>query len=103
MPTKTTTESTTETATESQALDFSGRVVIVTGGSRGVGRGITARFLAAGADVVICGRNAPDAPVETGGRTAHFETADVREVDQIDRVVALLIELVERTRGAAAA
>ena len=39
------------------ALDMSGRVVIVTGGGKGVGRGITERFLEAGAEVIICGRN----------------------------------------------
>lgn len=75
-----------------QTLDFSGRVVIVTGGSRGVGRGITTRFLESGADVVICGRNAPDTPVESGGRQARFETADVCDVDQIDRVVSATVE-----------
>ncbi len=37
-------------------LSFSGKVVIVTGGGRGVGLGITTRFLEAGAEVVICGR-----------------------------------------------
>ena len=69
-------------------LDFSGRVAIVTGGSRGVGRGITARFLEAGADVVICGRNEPEEPVTAGGRAAHYEQADVREFDQIGPVIA---------------
>ena len=33
-------------------LDMTGRVVIVTGGTRGVGRGIARRFLEAGADVL---------------------------------------------------
>ncbi len=40
-------------------IDLSGRIVLVTGGGRGVGRGITETFLDAGADVVICGRNEP--------------------------------------------
>ena len=40
-------------------LDFAGKVVLVTGGARGVGRGITQSFLDHGATVVICGRDAP--------------------------------------------
>ena len=71
----------------SNALDVSGRVVIVTGGGKGVGRGISERFLAAGAEVVICGRNQPDALPEAGGRRAVFVAADVRDTDQAGRVV----------------
>ncbi|HEX6476846.1 MAG TPA: SDR family oxidoreductase [Acidimicrobiales bacterium] len=69
-------------------LDMSGRVVIVTGGCRGIGRGITTRFLEAGADVVVCCRHQPEEPLDGGGRAAAFVEADVREVDQIDRVVS---------------
>ena len=72
----------------SDAIDMSDRVVIVTGGGRGVGRGITERFLAAGAGVVICGRRDPEALLTIGGRTAVFVAADIREVEQIDKVVA---------------
>jgi NAD(P)-dependent dehydrogenase (short-subunit alcohol dehydrogenase family) len=73
-------------------LDFGGRVAIVTGGARGVGRGITRRFLEAGADVVVCGRSAPDEPVAAGGREAFFVAADVRDIEQIDRVVTATTE-----------
>ncbi|MCZ6574019.1 MAG: SDR family oxidoreductase [Planctomycetota bacterium] len=66
---------------------MSGKTVLVTGGSRGVGRGIAERFLAAGADVVICGRKVPEKPPEACGRTAHFIAADVREIDQVDALV----------------
>ena len=70
------------------ALDMSGKVAIVTGGGRGVGRGIAERFLEAGADVVICGRTQPDALPEAGGRRAAFVQADVRDVEQTQRVLA---------------
>ena len=77
-------------------LDRTGRAVIVTGGSRGVGRGIATRFLEAGADVVICGRKEPESLPEAGGRTAVFTSADVREVEQIEQVVAFTTERFSR-------
>jgi len=72
----------------SDPLDMTGKAVIVTGGGRGVGRGITRRFLEAGADVVICGRKEPEEPPRAAGREAVFTPADVRDVEQIEAVVA---------------
>jgi NAD(P)-dependent dehydrogenase (short-subunit alcohol dehydrogenase family) len=69
-------------------LDMSRKAVIVPGVCRGIGRGIAARFLGEGADVVICARHPPDEPVVGGGRTASFVAADVRETGQVDAVVA---------------
>ncbi len=73
-------------------LSFHDKVVIVTGGGKGVGRGIALRFLEAGADVVICGRTEPTSLPAAGSRTAVFVAADVRKVDDIDRVIAAAIE-----------
>jgi len=73
-------------------LDMAGKVVIVTGGCRGIGRGIATRFLEAGADVVICCRHEPEELPSQGGRTAAFVEADVRDADQIDRVVVFATE-----------
>ncbi|MGH9050442.1 MAG: SDR family oxidoreductase [Acidimicrobiia bacterium] len=71
---------------------MSGEVVIVTGGCRGIGRGIAIRFLETGADVVICCRHEPDELPSAGGRTAAFVEADVRDADQIARVVEFTTE-----------
>jgi NAD(P)-dependent dehydrogenase (short-subunit alcohol dehydrogenase family) len=73
-------------------IDLEGKVVIVTGGGRGVGRGIVTRFLDAGADVVFCGRNEPESLPEGGGRKAVFVAADVRDVEEIDRLVTATTE-----------
>lgn len=71
----------------SYALDFTDKTVIVTGGGKGVGVGITEAFLRAGADVVVCGRREPETLPRGGGKTARFVAADVREAAQIDAVL----------------
>jgi NAD(P)-dependent dehydrogenase (short-subunit alcohol dehydrogenase family) len=78
------------------ALDMSGRVVIVTGGGKGVGRGITDCFLEAGAIVVICERREPESLPSVAGSRAEFIAADVRDVDQIDRVVSSTLDRNQR-------
>jgi NAD(P)-dependent dehydrogenase (short-subunit alcohol dehydrogenase family) len=59
-------------------IDLSGRVVLVTGGTKGVGRGIATRFADAGAHVVVCARREPEAPLPDGWS---FVPADLREGD----------------------
>ncbi len=73
-------------------LDFTGKTVIVTGGGKGVGKGISECFLAAGADVLICGRSAPDLLPQSGDRQALFTLCDVRDYEQIEACVAFAVQ-----------
>ncbi|MFT5201881.1 MAG: NAD(P)-dependent dehydrogenase (short-subunit alcohol dehydrogenase family) [Candidatus Aldehydirespiratoraceae bacterium] len=81
-----------DVSNSSDPLDMTGRTVIVTGGTKGLGKVITERFLQQGADVVICARREPEAPVSANGRTAAFVACDVREPEQVAAVVAAAIE-----------
>ena len=72
-------------------IDLSGRVALITGGTKGVGLGIARRLVDAGATVVVCGRNPPaDGALPDG---IGFLPADVRDADA---VAALVAEVVER-------
>ncbi|MBF8739476.1 SDR family oxidoreductase [Pseudomonas guariconensis] len=73
-------------------LDFRGKVVLVTGGAKGVGRGITRRFLECGAQVVICGRQAPERLPSGGGRQAVFMQCDVRDLEQLEQLVGGILK-----------
>jgi len=71
----------------SLTVDLSGRVALVTGGARGIGRGITEVLVEAGALVVTCARSEAEPVAETT-----HEQCDVRDPDAVaalvDRVVA---------------
>ena len=73
-------------------LDYTGRTLLVTGGTKGIGFQIARSFLAAGADVVVCGRNEPPALPSADGRTALFVPADVRDPEQARELVAATVQ-----------
>ena len=67
-------------------------VVLVTGGVRGVGSGISRVLLASGATVMACARREPTELVTANGRAVEFLACDVRDPEQVDRLVTEILE-----------
>ncbi|MBV1855588.1 SDR family NAD(P)-dependent oxidoreductase [Catellatospora tritici] len=67
-----------------------GKVAVITGGTRGLGRQIAAAFLAEGSQVVIAGRDPAPARelLDEYGDAVAFQETDVRRVDSVAELMA---------------
>ncbi|GAB2485606.1 SDR family NAD(P)-dependent oxidoreductase [Jatrophihabitans fulvus] len=70
---------------------LTGKVAVITGGTRGIGRGIAEAFLREGASVVVSGKSQEkgDEAVKEmgGGSNVHFIACDVRKKDELDALI----------------
>lgn len=76
---------------------LNGRVAVITGGGRGIGRDIALAFAEAGADVVLASRSSSEiddvaAEVAAVGRRALAVSTDVTDSAQVDRLVSTAVE-----------
>jgi NAD(P)-dependent dehydrogenase (short-subunit alcohol dehydrogenase family) len=81
-------------------LGLTGKVALVTGSSRGIGRGIAITLAQEGCDVMLTGRDEAAlrevvAAVEKHGRKAKYQTIDLRK----DDAPAALVEAVKKSFG----
>lgn len=76
---------------------FENKVVIVTGGGTGIGRGAAIRFASEGAEVVLTGRRQEPldqvaAEITSAGGKAWVKTCDVRSVDDIQAMIDAVLQ-----------
>ena len=75
------------------------KLIVVTGGTKGIGRAIIEKFAAEGFDIVTCARHADDLHAlkdsvsRAHGVTVHVVTTDMANVDQVKAFCETILAL----------
>ncbi|WP_341899941.1 SDR family oxidoreductase [Fluviicola taffensis] len=72
--------------------ELSGKIALVTGGTKGAGKAITERLLKAGATVIITARNQP----EKANEKLHFISADLSKPEGTQKVTAEILSTYQK-------
>lgn len=78
-------------------VDLNGKIALITGGSKGIGRGIVTAFAKAGANVCFIARNEGTSnalvqEIESMGKTCRFYKADISNIEQCASVVDSIVK-----------
>ena len=68
-------------------INFKNKTVVITGGSKGIGLGITKTFLKHQANVIILARNKPKRKIQSKGNAGYFIECDIRNTESIDNAI----------------
>jgi NAD(P)-dependent dehydrogenase (short-subunit alcohol dehydrogenase family) len=81
-------------------INYQDKIVIVTGGSKGIGKGCVIEFVKAGAKVIFCSRNVEEGQIvereiqslNKHGGEAHFVKCDMRNSEDIQNLIQTAVQ-----------
>ena len=72
--------------------NYKNKTVVITGGTKGIGLGITKAYLSLSAKVIILARNKPKKQIQVKGNKALFYQCNVRDNANVEEVINEVFE-----------